>query len=247
MCADDSTSVLWKSANPQKPSVPTHNQSCTCSECYKMHLRLLISFSSCLDTVQFIHDVRTSQHLCSNPSLLYSQCLYQGTNPRDTKNQPLFVQSKTYQGGGLLSPNYYGYDDDAATDVPPWKGRSDKVFWRGSTTGCWHSKSSWRESHRVRLHFLVNDPPEVGLDDTLPLLIEEQGGALKMKTLSRSEFNAAFVDVGLVGPPIICGKEDGACDAMRVGIDFLPRVSASARKEVNKYMIDVGENLESQL
>lgn len=123
------------------------------------------------------------------------------------------------------------------------------MFWRGSTTGCQHRKLTWRvSSHRVRLHFLVNDPAQLGLDDTLTVLLEqsedEEGGAgLRMKTLSRSEFNQAFMDVGLVGPAIICGKgeKDEACDEMEKEVGFLPRVSMSARKEVTKYMVDVGE------
>lgn len=197
--------------------------------------------------VEFIHDLRSSRDFCQNPALLHNQCLFTGRHRRDSELHPLFVQSKALQGGGILAPSLYAFDPNDGKNVVRWEERSPKVYWRGRSTGCWHQKATWRESHRVRLHLLANNhrgkhtAEGVTAGDELTVLVEDEAdGTLRTRRTSRAEFNAEFMDVGLIGPPTVCDTKDGTCDVMARRIDFLEKTTKGTKGERDKFTIDVG-------
>ncbi|KAG9022390.1 F-actin-capping protein subunit alpha [Tulasnella sp. JGI-2019a] len=201
---------------------------------------------------EFIHTLHTTMDICHNQALFDNQCLFSGTHPRDARLRPLFIQSKTVHGGGIMTPTEYGFGEHDDKLDTPWSQRSPRVYWRGTNTGnC--PPNHLRNSPRVRLHMMAQDNPLMSSDDTVHILVEdfteeddeedthEAGGGLRVEEVSMKKFNAEFMDVGLVGPPIQCGDKDN-CALMEKEIGFLPRVSRGSRGEGNKYTIDVDGN-----
>lgn len=133
-------------------------------------------------------------------------------------------------------PAVAGYADRSKQMILPWRSRSvRKVFWRGRTTGSRFDAQNWRLSHRIRLHNITNFS-----GGEVPVLVEDRAtGVLSRKTFSRRELNDAYMDVGLVGPPIQC-HGNGTCDKMRDEIGFRPEVAASAGADY-KFALDVGK------
>ncbi|KAG8887473.1 F-actin-capping protein subunit alpha [Tulasnella sp. 332] len=196
-----------------------------------------------------VNDAPSVKPQIKNPALLHNQCLFTGQHVRDSELHPLFVQSKVLQGGGILGPSTYAYNGNDGKNIVPWEERLSKVYWRGRSTGCWHQKATWRQSHRVRLHLLANNhngtytPEGAATDDDLMVLVEDEGaGILTTRMLSRWEFNARFMDVGLIGPPMVCDVNDGTCDDMADRIDFLERTTEGTKGERYKFTIDVDGN-----
>lgn len=178
--------------------------------------------------------------VCHNDALCENQCLFTGTHPRDARLRPLFVQSKTVHGGGIIAPSEYGFDASDGETVTPWNDRAPKVYWRGMNTGnC--PPEHLRQSARVRLHLLTRNHPMVSSDDVLKLLNEDRLGGLRVEEVSPKEFNAKFMDVGMVGPAIQCGDDEN-CHAFEEEVVLLPWSDKGSRGEGNKFTIDVGKS-----
>ncbi|KAG8888545.1 F-actin-capping protein subunit alpha [Tulasnella sp. 332] len=207
---------------------------------------------------EFIHDLITTMDVCHNHALFENQCLFSGVHPRDARLRPLFVSSKTLHGGGIIAPSEYGFDESDGDTVAPWDTRSPKVFWRGSNTGnCF--PEHLRNSPRVRLHlFAQNHPHLLGLSDNdddddedvmVKLLNEDydedrgDSGSLRVAKVGLREFNAKFMDVGMVGPAIQCGNDE-KCAKFEKEVGLLRRVDG--RGQGNKFTIDVGKSIPSR-
>lgn len=75
-------------------------------------------------------------------------------------------------------------------------------------------------------------------------VLGEEARCLGRRTISRSAFNKEFMDVGLVGPAVVCDSKEGACDEMNRNLRFLDKVKKGAKGEGHKYTIDVGESFD---
>jgi len=64
-------------------------------------------------------------------------------------------------------------------------------------------------------------------------------GKLRQKTYPQAAVNKAYLDVGLVGPPIQCEEADGTCELMEKEISWLDPVDASYGADY-KFQLDVG-------
>lgn len=199
-------------------------------------------------SVEFIYDHDATKNFCHNPSLLQYHGHFLRNFARDSKIDPFFVRSKLLQGGGMLIPPTYSWHKRDGSHVPPFVNRTlTKLFWRGSTTGSHHFKSSWRDNHRNHLHFMTNSEDNI---EQVPVLVEEEDGSLRKVTYNRKELNDAYMDVGLVEKLVQCDKNDGACEDMEAHIKFLPRVYATPSDpywggiywgQNHKYTLDVGK------
>lgn len=88
---------------------------------------------------------------------------------------------------------------------------------------------------RIRLHHLVQ--AEDG--DVELLLPDRPGGKLRRAPYPRVALNKAYLDVGLVGPPVQCEEADGTCELMEKEISWLKPVSGSYGADY-KFQLDVG-------
>lgn len=70
----------------------------------------------------------------------------------------------------------------------------------------------------------------------------EKGRGLRRKTISRTEFNEAFMDVGLIGPALVCDSKDGTCEEMNANLEYLDPIHKGSKGEGHKYTVDVGES-----
>ncbi|KAG8908008.1 F-actin-capping protein subunit alpha [Tulasnella sp. 403] len=188
---------------------------------------------------RFIYDHLASMSFCDNPDILDNHSAFLNNGSWDSFLIPLFVQSKIRQGANLLYPSLLRFQDFSKVRVTPWSERTNpKLFWRGRTTGGYHwAQRPWRNSHRIRLHNLANNAT-LG-EDIVNLLTEDSAGRLSREMYRRKELNGAYLDTGLIGPPMQCSEDDGTCDDMRREIKFLKPVWHNFGR--NKYMLDVGQ------
>ena len=88
---------------------------------------------------------------------------------------------------------------------------------------------------RIRLHSLA-----LAEDGEAKLLLQDApGGKLREETYPQAVVNAAYLDVGLVGPPVQCEEADGTCDLMAKKIPWLQPVGEDHGAD-HKFQLDVG-------
>lgn len=190
-------------------------------------------------TATFIVNPRATMNFCENPAVLDHQGYFLDKLTRDSFVFPLFVQCKLLQGGNIMFPTIYTFDDFKPEAVTAWSDKtSSKLFWRGRSTGSHHSKKwNWRDSHRIRLHGLAHNLSLA--DDQVSVLVETKHEKLRRKTFRRQELNDAYLDVGLISPAMQCDRLDGTCDDMEQEIEFVRPVWSKSGG--SKYKLDVGE------
>lgn len=187
---------------------------------------------------------------------------------RETRLEPMFVHCKWLRDPSFLLPALTAFDsiirprpgEKESTLVVPWKERTDsRLFWRARGTGIeFDTGWDWRESHRVRLHFLAN-PRGENRTQEVELLVEEPSNEplsvwdsvsmsrkpapankLRLKSFPREELNKKYFDMGLVGPLLQCDAKDRTvCDAASSAIEWLEAVPQSKGQDA-KFVIDVG-------
>lgn len=155
-------------------------------------------------------------------------------------------------------------------DIVPWEERNDeRLFWRGSTTGMWHSArdegdgESWRGSQRVRLvNWTSADAPMYAIrSGTSSSLVEyldpsgaEKGRVGEPKRIARRKLNRAIMDVAFGGSPIQCEASSVAslpsgpeprdvCALMASSLAFTGMVEKGRNGAGKyKYLLDVDGN-----
>ncbi|KAG8893491.1 F-actin-capping protein subunit alpha [Tulasnella sp. 403] len=189
---------------------------------------------------RFIYDHLATMDYCNNPDVLDNNGIFLYNLSGDSFIFPLFVQSKLRQGGNILYPSLVRFQDFSKAKIMPWSERStSKLFWRGRMTGSHHStKLPWQTSHRIRLHNIANN--ETFSNDVVNLLVEDSKRRVSRKKYSRKVLNSAYLDTGLISPPIQCAEEDGTCDAIEREIKFLAPVWGDVGR--NKYVLDIDGN-----
>lgn len=160
--------------------------------------------------------------------------------------KPWIVHSKLPGDASFLLPPIEGFANMTEADIPSlgkWEDKLDpRVHWRGSTTGG-VSAEEWRESHRMRLHFLFNG--KKGKDDEFDnreLTVMQPDGHGGYETVERlaPQLSKAYGDVRLAGKPLQCGGEK-VCKQMTDEIDFAP-VVLPKNTWMFRYVLDVDGN-----
>ena len=127
---------------------------------------------------------------------------------------PEFSYCSTTIHHNIRIPVPYGWLEDIypRSDDPEWDEKVDeRLLWRGSNTGIYHSKTSrWRPSHRIFLVEHAND-----LQGTLKLLSpnktkdEKVGEPLEIR---KARVNPSTMDIAFSGQPTACSE--GVCDLL---------------------------------
>ncbi|KAL7423911.1 hypothetical protein Q5752_001496 [Cryptotrichosporon argae] len=190
-------------------------------------------------TVQtsFIADFNRASDICYNPQNIdmHVSTINQG-HVAAVELHPVVATCRTARNSDIV-----GVPLDAVWDkvsYVPWEQKTrNQIFWRGSTTGSFHSKKlPWRQSQRERLHFFANNNSDAEVD-----VLVDRNGKLGLEPWSRATLNEAWMDIGLAGQPTQCSRSDGSCDDMAREINFMPPVPKEHAVSF-KYVIDVDGN-----
>lgn len=159
----------------------------------------------------FIHDHLATMDFCEYPELkrLHGAMSTDYANRSPSVLKPILVLSKFPFDSSFQITPMEGYRNITEEDVRflnRWEDKTDnRLFWRGSTTGGYGAQRDWRDSHRMRLHLMINGPKggNAWWDQQMRdvMVPDGEGG---FKTVRRWErvLSKAYVDVKLSGHPI---------------------------------------------
>lgn len=131
---------------------------------------------------------------------------YFGRSPSELR--PLVVLSKYSNNAEILAVPLQAFQNLSTieSEFYPWEEKDiDKVFWRGSSTGGFNHQRPWQDSHRMRLHLMINGPKgkeQVLKDSTRDVMMPDGKGGFNLETLDEATLTKAYMDVGLSGKPI---------------------------------------------
>jgi len=191
-------------------------------------------------TKTFIHDHALTMDPCLHPSHFYLHGQFishnEGPGPQP-EMMPEFGTCSTTLHHNIRYPTPYGWVEDIPRhDDPPFEEKPDeRLLWRGSITGMYHSPNDrWRKSHRDRLVWDTNDlsgeilvvpPNRTRLDPVGPLT-----------KLRKTHINPAVMDIAFAGEPHQCSS--GVCEIMKEEYTWKMRQSL-AEAGSYKYVFDV--------
>lgn len=189
----------------------------------------------------FIYDHAKSMDPCDHPHLFYhhGQFVSHNLGPApQTAMVPEFASCSTTLHHNIRFPTPYGWLEDIypRANDPEWDDKIDeRVMWRGSNTGIFHSKTSrWRQSHRNFLVEFAND-----LKGTLKVIpsnrtrTESVGELMEMR---KARINPATMDIAFAGTPISCAPD--TCDLVDAMYTWRERQSVKEAGNY-KYVLDV--------
>jgi hypothetical protein len=100
------------------------------------------------------------------------------------------------------------YTNITEADIPHlghWEEKTDnRLFWRGSTTGGYNVHRDWKESHRLRLHLMINGPKggDTWWDQGVREVMIPDGTGYKVVRRWERVLSKAYADVKLAGGPV---------------------------------------------
>lgn len=98
---------------------------------------------------------------------------------------------------------YYNITQEDIDYLPSWEEKTDnRVFWRGSTTGGFNIKRDWRDSHRLRLHLMMNGPKggsQVWTRADREVMLPEERGGFEVVRRKDKDLSKAYAEVKLAG------------------------------------------------
>ncbi|KAJ8073632.1 hypothetical protein PM082_011910 [Marasmius tenuissimus] len=191
----------------------------------------------------FIHDHIKTMDPCMHPALLWTHGLFLSHNEGPAAQPymvPQFAPCTSTVHHNIHVPAPYAWVDELLSwDNPPWDEREDeRLMWRGSDTGIWHSKGvRWEKSHRDWLVTWAS-----GVSGSVDVLFDKEANATgpvgSPKAVRKARLNPALLDVAFAGN-MQCEEE--VCKEME---KVYPLARAIPPKEAGnyKYVIDVDGN-----
>ncbi|WRT67758.1 uncharacterized protein IL334_004730 [Kwoniella shivajii] len=197
----------------------------------------------------FIFDHLPTMDFCEYPELkrLHGAMALDYSYRSPSILKPILVLSKFPGDASFQTTPMEAYVNITTEDVPflgTWEEKTDnRLFWRGSTTGGYGGQRDWKESHRMRLHLMVNGPKggDTWWNQQLREIIvpDGEGG---YKTVRRWErvLSKAYADVKLSGQPVQCPNAE-VCQQVSNTIEFGDKVWPD-QAAAFKYNLDVDGN-----
>jgi len=127
----------------------------------------------------------------------------------ESKLKPVLVLSKFPGDSSFQTCPMEGYSNISSGDTArlgDWGDKSDnRIFWRGSTPGGYNVQRDWRESHRFRLHLMMNGPK--GGDalwdkQARDVMVPDGNGGFETVRRWERVLSKAYADVKLSGKPV---------------------------------------------
>ncbi|KAF7303773.1 hypothetical protein MIND_00606900 [Mycena indigotica] len=191
----------------------------------------------------FIHDHKLAMDPCLHPRHFWrhGQLLSYDKGPTPQRELvPEFSYCSSHLHHNIRFPTPYGWVDDLSHgDNPDWQDRPDeRVLWRGSNTGIFHSqKTRWRTSQRALLMQLTNN-----IRGSISILgpsnspTDPVGQPVQIRS---ARVNPGIFDVAFAGDPIMCDKQ--TCELLQKLFPWRKRQSAKDAGEY-RYVLDVDGN-----
>ena len=189
----------------------------------------------------FISDHLRSMDPCDHPELFYhhGQFLSHNLGPGP---QPILIPEFSYCSTvlhhNIRIPTPYSWVEDIypRSHDPEWDDKfDDRLLWRGSNTGMFHSKTTrWKHSQRDFLVEFANDLD--GVLDVLPYDRSKNEKLVETRELKKDIINPITLDIAFAGQPIACTPE--VCDLLKHTYPWHKRQSNKDAGNY-KYVIDV--------
>ncbi|KAJ5996844.1 hypothetical protein N7522_008504 [Penicillium canescens] len=184
----------------------------------------------------FIYNTTAASDICYTPSLRSSYGFFDRPNAFDVVHDlfPVFSQSKVSSFQDILYPSPWYWADKVPYDKSKdfaWEAKSDRMYWRGSTTGGFSRAGGWRRQHRQQLVDNVN-----GLGNT-KIMIRQPDNTWVAQEVSRDTHRDLFdVKFTFIGQ---CDPDD--CNAQ---IEYFGVVKAAGQQDAwaHKYLLDIDGN-----
>ncbi|CAK5274361.1 unnamed protein product [Mycena citricolor] len=197
----------------------------------------------------FIHSQKETTDPCLHPALMRKHGAYlpHGDGPGPYPSLiPQFSYSVTPLHSDIRTAmplNWVSDDFPPQADLP-WEQRTDeRLQWRGSNTGIWHSSEGrWRDSHRIRLAALTSG---MGAPNVSVLLPSDDSAVGDPVDVPRSRYVNALFDVAFTnggthggerGRPSNC--EPGQCEVLEKMFEWRTPHNLEAASKY-KYILDV--------
>ncbi|KAF4585112.1 Glycosyltransferase Family 90 domain containing protein [Pleurotus pulmonarius] len=192
----------------------------------------------------FIYDHRLAMDPCNHPQLFFQhgQFLSHNYGPTpQTEMVPEFSQCSSTLHHNIRIPTPYGWVEDIypRADDPDFDDKTDeRLLWRGSNTGIFHSSTSrWKPAHRNRLIEFTNDlngtanilPPNKTQDEPV-------GDGIPFR---KSRLNPALLDIAYSGSPHSCAEP--VCKQLATMYEWR-RMQSIKEAGSYKYVLDVDGN-----
>jgi len=124
--------------------------------------------------------------------------------------KPILVLSKFPNDASFQTPSlmddYRNITDSDLSRLSHWEDKSDiRLFWRGSTTGGFNADTDFKESHRLRLHLMING--RKGGDaawesKTREVMVPDGKGGFEIVKRSDKVLSESYADIKLSNGPI---------------------------------------------
>lgn len=163
----------------------------------------------------FIHSNHTSaMDVCLNPSYRHIHGFLQSLNYSTPEPLlPIFSTASTSIHGDIHIPSFLPFEDESLSSIPTaltWDRKLySKLYWRGETTGTFHSPNSfWNITHRVRLVEAANERKgDIWVMPSTTSRLEPVGAGERVE---RALINEEWVDVKFSGKPVQCDTAPGS-------------------------------------
>jgi hypothetical protein len=150
----------------------------------------------------FIYNTTAASDICNTPSLRYTYGFFDRPNAFDVVHDlfPVFSQSKISSFQDIIYPSPWYWADKVPYDPKKdyaWEAKTDRMYWRGSTTGGFSRAGGWRRQHRQQF---VDNVNSLG---TTKVLARQGDGWVSQETnrdAYRDSFDVKFTLIGQCDP-----------------------------------------------
>ncbi|KAJ6005540.1 hypothetical protein N7451_003484 [Penicillium sp. IBT 35674x] len=184
----------------------------------------------------FIYNTTAFSDICHTPSLRHTYGFFDRPNAFDVVHDlfPIFSQSKISSFQDILYPSPWYWADKVPYDQKKdfnWEAKTDRMYWRGSTTGGFSRAGGWRRQHRQQF---VDNVNSLG---TTKILARQPDTLWAAQEVKQEQFKDAFdVKFTFIGQ---CDPDD--CHAQEEYFEVVP---AAGQQDAwaHKYLVDVDGN-----
>ncbi|KAL7423141.1 hypothetical protein Q5752_002441 [Cryptotrichosporon argae] len=195
----------------------------------------------------FISDHIPTMDFCEFPQLkrLHGAFHMDREDRSDSMLKPILVHSKMPGDRSFLLAPLEGYSNVTPSLFPPrWEDKHDaRLHWRGSSTGGFNVQRDWKDSHRLRLHLMVNGPKGGDAwwnNQVREVMVPDEAGGYSIVRRWERMLSQAYADVKLSGHAVQCPTQD-LCDEVTRTIEFAEHVWPKDAAKF-RYILDVDGN-----
>ncbi|KAJ5894154.1 hypothetical protein N7495_005845 [Penicillium taxi] len=189
-----------------------------------------------LGELGFIYNTTSFSDICFTPSLRSTYGFFDRPNAFDIVHDlfPIFSQSKISSFQDIVYPSPWYWADkvpyEKAKDFD-WEAKTNRMYWRGSTTGGFSRAGGWRRQHRQQF---VDNVNSLG---TTEILVQQQDGSWVSQEVKKDQFKDLFdVKFTFIGQ---CDPDD--CHAQEEYFE-VARAAGQQDAWAHKFLVDVDGN-----